>query len=62
MTTDLTADKSIETVELAPNFKIPLGLFVIAGGISFTFCLGGTGDRHFRIISDDPNLSNSPTI
>ena len=34
MTTDLTADKSIETVELAPNFKIPLGLFVIAGGLA----------------------------
>ena len=35
MTTDLTAEKSTETVELAPNFKIPLGLVIIAAGLAF---------------------------
>ncbi|MEL6927466.1 MAG: DUF3119 family protein [Cyanobacteria bacterium J06600_6] len=35
MTTDLSSKKSTETVELKPNFKIPLGLLAIALGISF---------------------------
>ena len=35
MTTDLSAEKSTETVELAPNFKIPLALLAIAVGIAF---------------------------
>lgn len=34
MTTDLTADKSTET-ELAPNFKIPICLILIAFGVSW---------------------------
>jgi len=35
MTTNLTAGKSTETVELAPNFKIPIGLILIALGLAF---------------------------
>lgn len=35
MTTDLSAEKFTETVELKPNFKIPLGLLAIALGVSF---------------------------
>ena len=35
MTTNFSTDKSTATVELAPNFKIPLGLLAIAIGIFF---------------------------
>ena len=35
MTTNIKTDNSIEVVELAPNYKIPLALIAIAIGLSF---------------------------
>ena len=35
MTTNINIDNTTETVELSPNFKIPLCLILIAAGLSF---------------------------
>ena len=42
MTTNIEADNSTKVVELAPNFKIPVFLILIAVGLSFvSWWLGG---------------------